>query len=353
MTLTIWTGGDAVEIAARDGETILDAALAAGIRFPYGCRSGECGVCKCELVAGPTLEMRPQASLALSPREKARGRILACCAVLRGAAEIRLAHQDVVDQHALSCRVVAIDHPTAEVAVLKVLPELGRSLPFKAGQFARIRLADGAERAYSMASRPDEPILEFHVRRWPAGAVSGPIHDSLAVGDRLVVKGPFGDAWLRADHPGPILAIAAGTGLAPIKSIVRTALAQDGQRRIHVYFGVRRGRQFYDLDDFRRLAATYPNVRFVAVAELADGPVGRSGLVIDQVAEDVVAFAGGKLYIAGPPAMVQAGLALADRLGIGAPDRHFDAFVPATDAAASPVTDRAVAAPRSAAGGRS
>jgi CDP-4-dehydro-6-deoxyglucose reductase/ferredoxin-NAD(P)+ reductase (naphthalene dioxygenase ferredoxin-specific) len=352
MTLTIWTGGRALEIAARDGETILEAALAAGIRFPFGCRSGECGVCKCELVAGPSLEMRAQASLALSPREMARGRILACCAVLRGPTAIRLAHQDVVDQHALSCRVVAIDHPTEDVAVLRVQPELGRSLPFKAGQFARICLADGAERAYSMANRPDEQVLEFHVRRWPDGAVSGPIHDVLAAGDRLVVKGPFGDAWLRADHPGPILAIAAGTGLAPVKSIVRTALALDGRRRIDVYFGVRRWQQFYDLEDFRWLAKTHPNVRFVPVAEQGDGRAWRTGRVIDRVAEDVVAFAGGKLYIAGPPAMVQAGMALADRLGIGAPDRHFDAFAPATDAVSSPVADGVVVAARSAAGGR-
>lgn len=74
-----------------------------------------------------------------------------------------------------------------------------------------------------MANRPDEPCLEFHVRHSHGGGASACSVRQLRLGEGIWVEGPFGDAWLRADHAGPILAIAGGSGLAPIRSIVKTS----------------------------------------------------------------------------------------------------------------------------------
>ncbi|MDR3440150.1 FAD-binding oxidoreductase [Telmatospirillum sp.] len=327
MNLTIWTGGVAKSVAASDGDTVLEAALAAGVRFPFGCQSGECGVCKCELVEGVDFDLRSHTPTALSERERARGKILACCAVIKGSITVRLAHQDVVDQHVLPCRVTAVEQVTGDVAVFKLLPEYGRSLSFKAGQFVQLRLPNGAERAYSMANRPDETLLEFHVRRWAGGAASEYIHRTLAVGDSVQVKGPKGDAWYRDEHPGPILAIAGGTGIAPITSIVRTAVARDPRRPIHLYFGVRRPEDFYGVEVFEAMAGRHPNVRFVPVAEFAAGGRYRKGLVTDAVAEDFGGFESGRIYMAGPPAMIAAGRDLAARFGVDDHYCHADSFV--------------------------
>src|SRR5258705_5949035 len=64
-------------VAVEVGQTILEAALAAGVPFPHGCRSGNCGACKSRLDSGE-VEMTPYSEFALGPAERADGLILAC-----------------------------------------------------------------------------------------------------------------------------------------------------------------------------------------------------------------------------------------------------------------------------------
>ena len=68
-------------VMVGDGQTILEAALHAGIHYPHGCRSGRCGACKSRLIAGE-VAMLPYTRFALTPEEKAQGLILACRAQL-------------------------------------------------------------------------------------------------------------------------------------------------------------------------------------------------------------------------------------------------------------------------------
>ena len=74
MQITL-EGHEPVSIAA--GDTILAALLRAGLVFPFSCQAGNCGTCKCRLVAGEVSEL-PYSEQALAPEERARGLILAC-----------------------------------------------------------------------------------------------------------------------------------------------------------------------------------------------------------------------------------------------------------------------------------
>lgn len=74
-------------IAVGDGQTILEAALDAGIAYPHGCRSGRCGSCKSRLLAGE-VDMLPHTRFALTAEEKAQGLILACRAQLLTRVEV-------------------------------------------------------------------------------------------------------------------------------------------------------------------------------------------------------------------------------------------------------------------------
>src|SRR5581483_964436 len=78
---------------------------------------------------------------------------------------------------------------------------------------------------------------------------SGYVFTSLHVGAEVKVSGPLGNAYLRENHKGPILAVAGGSGMAPIKSICATALRANPERRIHLYFGVRDEHDVY-LEDY-------------------------------------------------------------------------------------------------------
>lgn len=125
----------------------------------------------------------------------------------------------------------------------------------------------------------------------PGGAATQHIHALLKLGDLVLVEGPFGAAYLREQHTGPILCVAGGSGLAPIKAIVEAAIAHGMKQPIHIYFGARGARDLYLVDHFEGLAQRHPNLTFTPV--LSDAPVGarwRTGSVTDAVAKDHAGF---------------------------------------------------------------
>lgn len=234
------------------------------------------------------------------------------------------------------CRVAAAEMATHDIRIIRLEQGDGGPLVFSAGQYAALAFDGLPARDYSMANRPDEPALEFHIRDLGDG-VSRHAVRRLAPGDRVMLEGPFGEAWLRADHPGPILAIAGGSGLAPIKAIVETALALGLRQDIHLYFGCRTARDLYLERHFLGLAARHQNLRYVPVlSEPGPGAGGRRTRPVGAaVAADFRALHGAKAYLAGPPAMIEATLPMLQLKGVAAEDIHADPFVTEAEKAAA------------------
>ena len=168
--------------------------------------------------------------------------------------------------------------------------------------------------------------LEFHIRKVPGGVTSQHVHEALKAGDKLTLEFPLGSSYLRQHHSGPILCIAGGSGLAPIKSIVETALAHGMKQPIHVYFGARGARDLYLVEHFETLADRHNNLSFTAVLSDTQVAPHRHGFVTDAVAEDLADFDGWKAYVAGPPPMVDAAMAMAFARGLRPEDMHADVF---------------------------
>jgi CDP-4-dehydro-6-deoxyglucose reductase/ferredoxin-NAD(P)+ reductase (naphthalene dioxygenase ferredoxin-specific) len=186
-----------------------------------------------------------------------------------------------------------------------------------------------------MANRPDEPVLEFHIRLLPGGAVTPHVSGKLKLDDTVKVAGPFGTSYLREKHTGPIVALAGGSGLAPIKSIVETALAHGMQQPIALYFGARAERDLYLEDHFRALAARHGNLTFIPVLSQPDGPTRRrTGFLADIVRDAFTTLDGVKAYLAGPPVMVETATAALVDLGVRRQDCHADAFYTEAEKAA-------------------
>jgi CDP-4-dehydro-6-deoxyglucose reductase/ferredoxin-NAD(P)+ reductase (naphthalene dioxygenase ferredoxin-specific) len=231
------------------------------------------------------------------------------------------------------CRVVGLEEATADIRIVRLEIVSGGPFRFAAGQYARVTFGEQRPRDYSMANAPDAPLLEFHVRHASTAGASAYVARQLRVGDGVWVEGPFGEAWLRRDHAGPILAIAGGSGLAPIKSIVEAAVAARMPQPIHVYLGARDEADIYLEAHFRDLATRHPRLSFQPVLSEAALPTGRrTGTVVAAVAADFADFAGCKAYVAGPPAMVEAAVAMLGSRGLAAADIHADAFHPMPDA---------------------
>ncbi len=337
MSLTVTVADISQSAPAEEGDTVLGALLAHGIGFAYSCQAGNCGTCKCELVSGDILELE-YSEHALSADERSRGIVLACRSQMWSDVVVRrLDSEDFVvhPSMVMRCRVTELANLTHDILGLKLEIVAGGPFTFSAGQYAQLELpvAPGISRDYSMANRPDQPLLEFHVRVMPGGSVSHRIATALKVGDMVKVSGPMGTSYLRAQHPGPMLCVAGGSGLAPVKSVVETVLASGFAQPVHLYFGVRAERDVYLERELAGLQERHSNL---SAHIILSEPGARSsqtmllprrhGLVTDAVAKDFESLAGFKAYCAGPPPMVDAATELAKARGIGPRDIHADAF---------------------------
>lgn len=329
MTTNVEIRGTGHILVVPAGVTLLEAALAEGIAYPHGCRSGRCGACRTRLVSGE-VERLEHNRFALSDEEKAQGLILACRAIPTTDAVITWLDQEQTASHPhrrFNCHVTAIEDVTHDIKRIQLVNDAGDPLAFTAGQYARLKFLGTQARDYSMASRSGEGALEFHIRRVPGGAATESIHAQLQLGEPVLVEGPFGSSYLREHHVGPMLCIAGGSGLAPIKSIVETAIAGGMKQPIHVYFGARAMRDLYLVEHFQQLAQQHSNLTFTVVLSEASADTSwRTGMVTDAVAEDLQTLDGWKAYVAGPPLMVEAAMQLTSARGLRVQDLHADVF---------------------------
>ncbi|MHA1536455.1 MAG: 2Fe-2S iron-sulfur cluster-binding protein [Alphaproteobacteria bacterium] len=341
MSFTVRIADGKGEIAVEIGETILEVALKAGLPYPHGCRSGNCGACKSELVEGE-VDLSPYSEYALSQAERDQGLILACRAVPWSDCAVRWLDADESAVHPirhLRARVTGIEDATHDIRIVRLAIESGGPFDFSPGQYAQVTFAGMPARDYSMASRPGEDRLEFHIRAAEGGVVSQYVSKQLAEGDEVKLVGPYGAAHLREGHRGPILALAGGSGLAPIKAIVDQALAKGMEQDITLYLGVRAERDLYLEKHFEGLSGEYPNLRFIPVlsepdAAETDGPSERrTGFLADAVASDFASLDGAKAYLAGPPIMVETCTEALAKLGLRRQDVHADAFYTEADKA--------------------
>ena len=342
-TTDVWIHQANRTIRVPATQTILEAALDQGVTYPHGCRSGRCGTCKSRLIDG-AVDLLEHTRFALTDAERAAGLILACRALPKDDVLVAWlgdeAEQPDHPVRSIDARVTSVEDVTHDVRIVRAVPT-GEPLAFSAGQYVRLTVAGKPARDYSMASQPGEAELEFHIRRVPGGETSDHIHRNLKPNDAVQIKGPFGSSWLRHGHTGPILAIAGGSGLAPIQSIVETALSMGMAQPIHLYFGVRTARDLYQAHRFRDLESRHANLHFIPVLsdEVGATPF-RSGYVSDAVAHDIKDLDGWKTYTAGPPAMIDAVIEMTTAAGLRQEDLHADVFFTPQDDEASSLMEQ-------------
>lgn len=156
--------------------------------------------------------------------------------------------------------------------------------------------------------------------------------DRLEVGDRLTVEGPYGRAWLRADSPRGIVAVAGGSGLAPMLSVLRGAVANGFTGPMDLYFGANTAAELFCVPELAALETSARSLKVhIALRDGRDGPAAlrwTSGLVGDALIEREIGLADKDLYVAGPSPMIDDILARTVRAGAIPADRvFFDRFI--------------------------
>ncbi|MCX7258141.1 MAG: 2Fe-2S iron-sulfur cluster-binding protein [Polaromonas sp.] len=316
-----------VRLNVDSGSNLLDVLIAHQLPISYSCMSGRCGTCRCRVLSGQVRNSGPEAG---RPHADKDDYVLACQSVLTDNCTIELPEVDEVVVHTariVKGTVTAIEEATHDIRRIRV--KLAKPMSFSPGQYATLQFTPEHIRPYSMASLCDDTEMEFQIRRVPDGRVTAYVFDELKVGASLRVSGPLGGAYLRQKHTGPMLCVGGGTGLAPVLSIVRGALAAGMQNPIHLYFGVRSAQDVYDAERLQALAAAHPNVIVhIVVATGAAGAGQRSGLVTDAIEKDLKTLTGWRAYLCGAPVMVDALNLLVTRMGLAPSHIHADAFYP-------------------------
>ena len=309
--LNISVHPDNKTVKARFGETILDAGLRGELNLPYDCRNGGCGVCKCAVLNG-TVDPGVYQPSALSPAERAMGKVLMCCATPLEDIEIEYQPELALARVPLEeyvGRVEKLELLTHDVMRIIVKLPAGRSVPFAAGQYLNIILEDGARRAFSFANPPHQPeSIELQVRLVPGGRFTTHVFTHLKVGDELRFEAPLGDFVLR-ESTRPIIFVAGATGFAPVKSMLEDAFHRGIQRPIYLYWGVRKRRDLYLSELPEQWQREHANFKFVPVIS-EPGPedewTGRTGLVHEAILQDFPSLAGKEIYACGSVKMVEA-----------------------------------------------
>jgi CDP-4-dehydro-6-deoxyglucose reductase/ferredoxin-NAD(P)+ reductase (naphthalene dioxygenase ferredoxin-specific) len=226
----------------------------------------------------------------------------------------------------MRCRVLELQDLTHDIKAVRFAVEAGGPFVFSAGQYAQIEFAPGLSRHYSMASTPQDDELIFHVRHMPGGRTSGYVAKDLKVGDKVKVSGPLGIAYLRERHNGPVLLVAGGSGLAPIQSILHSMLERGHAAPVSLYFGVRSERDVYHEALLKDLAACHRNFSYTVVLSEQKGAPGRRYGPVHQAIELPSNPDATMAYLAGPPVMIEAAMALLGERGLLPRQIHADAF---------------------------
>ena len=314
------------------GATILDAALKAGVPFPHSCRAGECGACQCRLISGEVAhdDHDPQA---LSDHDRAAGLILACRATPKTNVEVAWPASGAAIAYPVrrfKAKVREIERAAKNVTIIRLAAE-GEPLSFAAGQFARLCFDGVPPRSYSMANMPGDGLLEFHIRHVDGGLASAHVASRLRVGDTVELEGPHGNAYLRRGGSGSIVAIGGGTGLAPLLSIIKTALSEKPDREIHLYFGVRTEEDIYAESELARIGALHESFSFEIVLSNASAEaVRRRSYLHEALSEDFHSLAKTEIYVAGSNEMVNAVTKAALERGADYADIYADRFLPSS-----------------------
>lgn len=328
--VTVKPSGHTFEVA--DNETILNAALEAGINLPYGCRDGACGACKGRVLEGQ-VTYAGQLPAALTENERFAGYALFCSAMPQS--DLVIESREVLNNNGIRPRVLPVRVQKMEklshdvMAMYLKLPSNER-MQFMAGQYVDFLLKDGKRRAFSLANAPHtDDLLELHLRLIPGGKFTEYVFQEMPEKAIMRMEGPLGSFYLREDSDKPIIFIAGGTGFAPIKGIIEHMLHHKMQRPITFYWGARSLQDLYLPELPKQWTSEHSNFTYIPVLSeplAQDEWRGRTGLVHEAVLADHADLSGYQVYCCGNPQMVEAAhMAFQER---GMPENEFfsDAF---------------------------
>ncbi len=309
-----------------EGANLLNALERWGLPLRRGCGAGVCQGCLVQILEGT---ITPRAQEGLSPHQKAQGLAMACMCQVVG----RLRAQTPSEPSARFASQV-LRQRWLKGDILQLC--LSKPFDYQPGQYVRMYATaettaelHSVGRCYSLASLPQEPHVEFHIRVLPGGHMSQYLAQ-LPLGSPLFLQGPLGRCFYQARNPmQPLLLAAIGTGMAPILGIARAAVKAGHKGPIYCVMGARQEAGLYPLPGLHQVAAA-PNVLISYVVQQAGlhSDTYEIGDIYSKIRTLLPDMTGAQAYICGAPSFVHTLKQQCFLAGARLQDIFADAFLP-------------------------
>lgn len=313
---------DQTKVSVSDDESVLDGLLKNNINVNYGCKNGVCQSCIMQATDGT---IPNQAQKGLTEMQIKQGYFLAC--QCHPTEEIFISSEEV-GQPLIEGVVVSKEMLSPSIIQLKIKADLD----FQPGQFVNLKNNQGIMRSYSIASLPEEGVLEFHIKHIQDGAFSHWVKESLNVNDTLQLQGPQGECYLKTkDNNTPLLLAAMNTGLAPVLGILKQALSSNHTGPISLFIGAKDLSGHYLLDEVAKLSEQNENVQLHRVC--LEGSSSDSNIkeadIYQTIKEELSSTKDHQVYLCGAESFVKKLKKQCFLAGANMGDIFADAFVAA------------------------
>lgn len=320
--------------AAPTGRSLLATLKQQGIFIPSACGGhGICGLCQVKVRSGAGAYTSREAAL-LGKADRQAGMRLACQITVQRDLLLGIPN-DFFNIREYKAEVIALRELTPDIREITLQLLSPPAIDFKAGQYIQLRIPPYENsprtlyRAYSIASSPSvHGRLELEIRRVLNGIGTTYIFQKLKVHTHVIFNGPYGDFYLR-DSSRPIVLIAGGSGMAPMKAMLAEMQEHNIHRIVRYFFGACTRRDLFLVDEMQALERSLPDFRFIPALSQPlpdDQWTGETGQITDVLDRHMDTPYHGETYLCGSPAMIQAAVTILKKKGVAKERIFYDTF---------------------------
>lgn len=234
-----------------------------------------------------------------------------------------------------TCRCSQILDLTYDIKQFRLEFKKSETIDYTPGQYVQLltpvykKSSKEVYRAFSISSDPaDKKAIELIIRLVPDGICTTCLFKYLKVGDEVKIKGPYGKFRLSGTN-APIVFIAGGSGMAPVKCILHNMKNTGNRRKAAYYFGANKVKELFYIDLMREFESTLADFRFVPTVAAPDATEiwnGRKSLVTEVVARDLKNAPECEAYLSGSPGMIDTAKKILKELGMTEDKIFYDKF---------------------------